>query len=127
VRGGGNKSPPTPLAPGPACGTLLVPGVVNGITIPWPSQVVQGFSALGKGREPDEYLAMPDNGFGGKAPSKDFLLRAYYVKIDFKTAQGGTGDVEVRDFRRNLGDLGGGDSPPLRAPHRHRSGPRWPR
>ena len=41
---------------------------------------------------------MPDNGFGGKATSKDFLLRAYYVGIDFKTAQGGTGDVEVRDF-----------------------------
>lgn len=72
--------------------------MINGIAIPWPSQVVQGFSALGRGREPDEYLAMPDNGFGGKAPSKDFLLRAYYFKIDFKTAQGGTGDVEVRDF-----------------------------
>jgi hypothetical protein len=86
------------LAPGPACGTLLPPGVTNGIAIPWPAQIVQGFSALGRGREPDEYLAMPDNGFGAKATSKDFLLRAYYVQIDFKTAQGGTGDVEVRDF-----------------------------
>ena len=90
--------PAETLAPGPACGTFLAPGVVNGIAIPWPSQVVQGFSALGRGRERDEYLAMPDNGFGGKAPSRDFLLRAYYVKIDFKTARGGTGDVEVRDF-----------------------------
>jgi glycerophosphoryl diester phosphodiesterase len=72
--------------------------VVNGITIPWPSQVVQGFSALGKGRERGEYLAMADNGFGAKATSKDFLLRAYYLGIDFKKARGGTGEVEVRDF-----------------------------
>jgi hypothetical protein len=90
--------PADTLAPGPPSGTLLTPGVVNGITIPWPSQVVQGFSALGRGREPDEFLALEDNGFGGKAPSKDFLLRAYYLGIDFKTADGGTGDVEVRDF-----------------------------
>jgi hypothetical protein len=90
--------PAETLAPGPACGTLLTPGVTNGIAIPWPSQVVQGFSALAKGREPGEYLAMPDNGFGAKAPSKDFLLRAYYVGIDFKTARGGKGEVEVRDF-----------------------------
>lgn len=90
--------PANTLAPGPPSGTLLAPGVVNGITIPWPSQIVQGFSALGKGREPGEYLAMPDNGFGAKATSRDFLLRAYFVKIDFKTAQGGTGDVEVGDF-----------------------------
>jgi hypothetical protein len=90
--------PAETLAPGPPCGTLLAPGVVNGIAIPWPSQVVQGFSALGRGRERGEYLAMPDNGFGAKATSKDFLLRAYYLGIDFKTARGGSGDVEVRDF-----------------------------
>src|SRR5262245_42945137 len=90
--------PADTLAAGPPSGTLLAPGVVNGITIPWPSQVVQGFSALLKGREPDEYLALEDNGFGAKATSKDFLLRAYYLGIDFQTADGGTGDVEVRDF-----------------------------
>ncbi len=90
--------PADTLAPGPASGTLLAPGVVNGIAIPWPSQVVQGFSALGRGRERGEYLAMADNGFGAKATSSDFLLRAYYLGIDFKTARGGTGEVEVRDF-----------------------------
>jgi glycerophosphoryl diester phosphodiesterase len=90
--------PADTLAPGPACGTLLAPGVFNGIAIPWPSQVVQGFSALGRGREHGEYLAMADNGFGAKATSRDFLLRAYYLGIDFKTARGGTGEVEVRDF-----------------------------
>jgi hypothetical protein len=39
-----------------------------------------------------------DNGFGAKATSADLLLRAYHLEIDFKTADGGTGDVEVRDF-----------------------------
>jgi glycerophosphoryl diester phosphodiesterase len=88
------------LAPGPPSGTIAypVPGVVNGISVPWASQVVQGFSALGRGRGPDEYLALADNGFGSKANSGDFLLRAYYLGIDFATAECGTGDVEVRDF-----------------------------
>ena len=50
-------------------------------------------SSMGAGRA--SYLAMPDNGYGGKATSGDFLIRAYYIRPDFKTAQGGTGDVEV--------------------------------
>jgi len=41
---------------------------------------------------------MADNGFGNKANSFDFLLRAYYVTPDFKTAKGGTGAVDVGDF-----------------------------
>jgi hypothetical protein len=56
---------------------------------------VEGFSAIIEGRRPGEYLAMPDNGFGTKANSFDFLLRAYYVTPDFKTAKGGTGSVAV--------------------------------
>ena len=43
------------------------------------------------GASPGEYLAMADNGFGNKANSFDFLLRAYFVRPDFKTAKGGTG------------------------------------
>ena len=41
---------------------------------------------------------MADNGFGNKANSFDFLLRAYFVRPDFKTAKGGTGTVDVGDF-----------------------------
>ena len=82
-------------APGPPSGTLLSPGVVNGITFPLPSQPVEGFSAIVDGRRPGEYLAMPDNGFGGKANSRDFLIRAYYIEPDFKTDKGGTGAVSV--------------------------------
>jgi hypothetical protein len=85
-------------APGPVSGTFLPSGVVNGITFPLPSQPVEGFSSIVDGRQPGEYLAMPDNGYGGKATSKDFLIRAYYIRPDFKTAKGGTGSVTVGDF-----------------------------
>ena len=75
-------------APGPPSGTLLPPGIVNGISFPLPSQPVEGFSAIVDGRHPGEYLAMTDNGFGGKATSRDFLIRAYYVEPDFKSVDG---------------------------------------
>jgi hypothetical protein len=84
----------------PASGAFVVPGpgTINGLAFPLPGQPVEGFSAIVDGRRPGEYLAMPDNGFGGKANSVDFLIRAYYLRPDFKTAAGGSGDVEVGDF-----------------------------
>ena len=33
---------------------------------------------------------MPDNGYGAKTNSGDFLLRLYRIRPDFKTAAGGT-------------------------------------
>jgi glycerophosphoryl diester phosphodiesterase len=96
-------------ADGPRSGTFLPPGVVNGINFPLPGQPVQGFSSMVDGRRPGEYLAMPDNGYGGKATSKDFLIRAYYIRPDFKTAAGGSGSVEVEDhisFRDPNGLMG---------------------
>ncbi|MGI8684251.1 MAG: esterase-like activity of phytase family protein [Acidimicrobiales bacterium] len=86
------------LAPGPPAGAFVTPNPQGGFTFPRPSQPVEGFSAVIDGRRPGEYLAMPDNGFGGKANSVDFLIRAYYVTPDFKTAQGGTGAVAVGPF-----------------------------
>ena len=74
-------------APGPTSGNFYT-GPANGITFPTPSQPVEGFSAIVEGREQGEYLAMPDNGFGGKATSRDFLIRAYWIHPDFKTAGG---------------------------------------
>ena len=102
-----SAAPPTPTlegravlpvatyAPGPPSGTFFSGQTINGISFPTPSQPVEGFSAVVSGRQPGEYLAMPDNGFGNKANSFDFLLRAYYVTPDFKTAGGGTGAVDV--------------------------------
>lgn len=90
-------------APGPPSGSGLVPGgqtetVINGVHFPTPSQPVEGFSAILAGGRPGKILAMPDNGFGGKANSGDFLIRAYYLTPDFKTAKRGVGSVTVGDF-----------------------------
>jgi glycerophosphoryl diester phosphodiesterase len=104
-----HRTPPAPTLVGravlpvatyagdPVSGTLLPPGVVNGISFPLPGQPVQGFSSMVAGRHPGEFLAMPDNGFGGKATSRDFLIRAYYIEPDFKTARGGSGTVQIGD------------------------------
>ena len=81
----------------------------HGITFPLPSQPVEGFSAIIDGRRPGEILAMPDNGFGNKINSADFLIRAYFLRPDFKTAGGGTGEVEVGrfiEFRDPYGVIG---------------------
>lgn len=87
--------PVATYAPGPQSGAFFAGQTINGISFPTPSQPVQGFSAVISGRRPGEYLAMPDNGFGNKANSADFLLRAYFIGPDFKTAKGGTGTVRV--------------------------------
>jgi hypothetical protein len=87
--------PADALAFGPPSGAALGTGSINGIEFPRPRQPVAGFSAIVAGRERGEYLAMPDNGFGNKANSRDFLIRAYYVRPDFKTARGGSGTVDV--------------------------------
>jgi hypothetical protein len=88
------------LASGPPSGNFVVPGpgTVNHVTFPLPAQPVEGFSSIVDGRGPGELLAMPDNGFGSKANSRDFLIRAYYLRPDFKTSHGGSGSVEVGDF-----------------------------
>jgi hypothetical protein len=84
------------LAEGPPSGAAVASA--NGITFPLPSQPVEGFSAIIDGRRSDEVLAMPDNGYGGKANSRDFLIRAYYVRPQYKTASGGSGAVQVGRF-----------------------------
>ena len=87
----------------PESGAGLVPPgadtvTINGIEFPLPGQPVEGFSGIVDGRYRGEILAMPDNGFGAKATSRDFLIRAYHLRPDFKTADGGSGAVEVGDF-----------------------------
>ena len=41
---------------------------------------------------------MPDNGYGAKENSADFLLRVYKLKPDFETGRGGSGSVSVGEF-----------------------------
>jgi glycerophosphoryl diester phosphodiesterase len=90
--------PVATYAPGPPSGAFFAGQTINGISFPTPSQPVQGFSAVVAGRRPGEFLAMADNGFGTKANSFDFLLRAYFIRPDFKTGRGGTGAVDIEDF-----------------------------
>ena len=65
---------------------------------PGARQPVGGFSALIDAPGRDRYWAMPDNGFGSKANSRSFLLRLYEVEVDWETAAGGDGDVEIEDW-----------------------------
>ena len=87
--------PAQTYAPGPPSGSFFAGQTINGVTFPTPSQPAIGYSGIVDGRSPGEYLAMPDNGFGNQANSRDFQLRAYYIEPDWKTASGGTGTVAV--------------------------------
>jgi glycerophosphoryl diester phosphodiesterase len=81
--------------PGPPSGALASPA--NGVGGPFPGQPIPGFSAVldaGGG----EFWGMPDNGYGTKGNSADFLLRLYRIRPDFRTASGGTGAVAVLSF-----------------------------
>ncbi|GGC82572.1 hypothetical protein GCM10011512_06650 [Tersicoccus solisilvae] len=81
--------------PGPPSGAQATPA--NGRTGPFPGQVIPGFSAAidnGDGT----FWAMPDNGFGAKTNSADFLLRIYRVKPLWKKAGRGPGTVRVLNF-----------------------------
>jgi len=81
--------------PGPPSGAFITPD--NGVTLPFPGQPIPGFSAvLDAGR--GVFWAMPDNGYGAKNNSSDFLLRLYRIRPDFKRAHGGTGNVAILGF-----------------------------
>jgi hypothetical protein len=87
--------PATAYQPGPPSGAFITAD--NGVTPPFPGQPIPGFSAVldaGGGT----FWGMPDNGYGAKNNSADFLLRLYRIRPDFRTAQGGSGTVAVLDF-----------------------------
>ena len=85
-------------APGPPSGATFGNTVIRGIRFPLPSQPVEGFSGIVAGSRPGSYLVLADNGYGSKANSADFLIRAYELTPDFKTAKGGSGGVTVGGF-----------------------------
>ena len=100
AHGGGDRRPGGPtlvaratlsadfIAPGPPSGALATPA--NGRTGPFPGQVIPGFSGLVDNGD-GTFWAMPDNGFGSKANSADFLLRLYHVTPDWETREGRVG------------------------------------
>jgi glycerophosphoryl diester phosphodiesterase len=83
------------IAPGPPSGALVTPA--NGRTGPFAGQVIPGFSGVVDNHD-GTFLAMPDNGFGTKANSADFLLRLYTVVPDWQTRRGGPGAFAVPAF-----------------------------
>ncbi len=89
--------PADTFAPGPPSGAFIGAGPFNGRTPPFPSQPVQGISAVlhaGGGA----YWVMEDNGYGSQGNSADFLLRLYRVTPDWETRKGGSGTVAVGPF-----------------------------
>lgn len=84
-------------ASGPTSGEFLGNAPINGVLPPFVDrQPVQGVSAVldnGDGT----FLALADNGFGNIENSADFRLRAYHIRPDFETKQGGTGTIAVLD------------------------------
>ena len=85
------------ILPADASAPAPFPGAPDTEPQPQPGarQPVGGFSALIDAPGRDRYWAMPDNGFGSKANSRSFLLRLYEVEVDWETAAGGDGDVEI--------------------------------
>lgn len=84
-------------AEGPDSGKDSKPN--NGMTPPYPGQVIPGFSGMIELSD-GEFLALPDNGFGSKDNSSDFLLRIYRIKPIWETAEtaanpDGVGGVDV--------------------------------
>jgi hypothetical protein len=63
----------------------------------FPGQPVQGFSGIQFANN-GNYWVMPDNGFGTKYNSIDYLLRLYNISLAPKTTQGGEGSVRVNSF-----------------------------
>ena len=71
----------------------------------WDSQPVQGISSLRPA--PDgTFWALSDNGFGARANSSTYLLCIYRLRINWRTADGGPGTVELLEVVE-LKDPGG--------------------
>ena len=80
---------------GPPSGALATPN--NGRTVPFPGQIIPGFSGIVDNGD-GTFWGLPDNGFGAKGNSADFLLRLYHVTPDWETAGGGAGEIVVDSF-----------------------------
>lgn len=76
---------------------------LNGRTPPFHTQPIQGISSIVPSEEEGTFFAVSDNGYGSKANSADYLLSVYRVRPEFRTEEGGTGEVKV-DIAFRLSD-----------------------
>ncbi|MDY6992853.1 MAG: esterase-like activity of phytase family protein, partial [Pseudomonadota bacterium] len=90
--------PAATFAQGPTSGQYLEQALINGQALPFiDKQPVQGFSAILDNAD-GSFLAMSDNGFGKLENSADYHLRVYTLRPEFKTANGGNGEITVEGF-----------------------------
>ncbi|MBT8070549.1 MAG: esterase-like activity of phytase family protein [Gammaproteobacteria bacterium] len=93
--------PADTFTPGPSSGQFIQP--VNGRQPPFhEQQPIQGFSAVIKG-DNGTFLVLSDNGFGRRDNSADYLLSIYEISVDFRTAAGGAGTIDIETVM-HLGD-----------------------
>ena len=89
--------PADTFAPGPKSGQLIE---ANGRKGPFIGQPIQGFSAVQFASE-TAFWFMPDNGYGAKGNSADFLLRIYQVDPSFNGLEpnaNGSVSVDLKNF-----------------------------
>ncbi len=94
---GFSSLPADTFAPGPNSGQGIEG---NGRKGPFTGQPVQGFSAVQFASE-NTFWFMPDNGYGAKGNSSDFLLRIYQVNPSFNGLEpdgDGSVSVDVKNF-----------------------------
>lgn len=88
------KMPAATFADGPTSGQFAAPNPYGSNLPPYAgAQPVQGFSGVLATPRRHVFRFLVDNGFGAQANSADALLRAYAVKVDWRSAGGGTGTV----------------------------------
>jgi glycerophosphoryl diester phosphodiesterase len=89
--------PADTFAAGPKSGAAIT-GNLNGKTIPFPSQPVQGLSGV-QVADANSFWYLADNGYGAKGNSADFLLRLYRIDPNFQGYDPqGDGSVKVLNF-----------------------------
>lgn len=88
--------PAAQLQPGPVSGQVGV-DPNNGQTPPFAGQPIPGISGV-VANDDGTFWGQPDNGFGAKDNSRDFLLRIYRFAPHYRTRLGGSGQLEVKSF-----------------------------
>jgi hypothetical protein len=87
--------------PGPLSGRFLAPNL--GVVPPFAlGQPIPGWSGL-LANEDGSYTALPDNGYGSKANSSDYIIGVYNASVEFKITGDGTnipGSIDNQAFIR---------------------------
>lgn len=93
------QMPAETFSDGPTSGQFAAPNPYGTNLPPFINkQPVQGFSGVLAGPRPNVFHFLVDNGFGAQANSADAALRAYALKINWRTTSGGSGTVSPADW-----------------------------